>query len=307
MAGGVGGARFIAGLVAAAPEAEITVIGNTGDDFDVHGLHVSPDLDTLSYTLAGLADERRGWGLAGESWRTLTQLERLGEEAWFRLGDLDLATHLFRSDRLARGHSLSEVTTELGQRLRLPVRLLPMSDHPVTTRVHTVDGRDLHLQEYLVREGCRPEVAWLEYRGVGAALPAPGVVEAVRAADLLVLAPSNPFISIAPILAVPGLEGAVRECRQVVAVSPIVEGRAIKGPAAAMLHQLGLPVSALGVAMHYREVIRTLVLDVRDQALAPEIEGLGVRAHLCDTLMVDPPSRIALAREVLRTGAAAAT
>lgn len=305
LAGGVGGARFLRGLVAAVPQAEITVIGNTADDIDIHGLHVSPDLDTVTYTLSGLADEGRGWGLADESWRTLRRLERLGEDTWFQLGDLDLATHLFRAGRLARGDSISQVTSALATRLGLPVRLLPMSDQRVTTRVHTADGRDLHLQEYLVREGCRPEVRSLEYRGAAAAGPAPGVLPALRSADLLILAPSNPFISIGPILAVPGLGDAVRASGRVVAVSPIVQGRAVKGPAAAMLRAAGLPVSALGVAMHYRGLIQALVFDDRDRELAPEVEALGIAAHPCDTLMVDGAARRNLALAVLRAGAAA--
>lgn len=299
LAGGVGAARFLTGLVEAAPQAEITVIGNTGDDFTVHGLHVSPDLDSVSYTLAGIGDEERGWGLRGESWAALGQLGRLGAETWFQLGDLDLATHILRTERLRRGRPLSEVTEGIRQRLDLPVRLLPMSDQVVTTRIHTTDGRDLHIQEYLVREACGPEIASVEFRGAERARPGPGVLEAVRDADLLIVAPSNPVISIGPILAVPGLRTEVEAAPMVVAVSPIVNGKAIKGPAVAMLAALGLPASPAGVAAYYGQLIQLLVLDELDRDLGPEVEADGIRTHVCDTMMVTAAARKRLAESVL--------
>jgi LPPG:FO 2-phospho-L-lactate transferase len=299
LAGGVGAARFLTGLVEAAPQAEITVIGNTGDDFTVHGLHVSPDLDSVSYTLAGIGDEERGWGLRGESWAALGQLGRLGAETWFQLGDLDLATHILRTERLRRGRPLSEVTEGIRQRLDLPVRLLPMSDQVVTTRIHTTDGRDLHIQEYLVREACGPEIASVEFRGAERARPGPGVLEAVRDADLLIVAPSNPVISIGPILAVPGLRTEVEAAPMVVAVSPIVNGKAIKGPAVAMLAALGLPASPAGVAAYYGQLIQLLVLDELDRDIGPEVEADGIRTHVCDTMMVTAAARKRLAESVL--------
>ncbi len=299
LAGGVGAARFLAGLVAVAPAAEITVIGNTGDDFTIHGLHVSPDLDSVSYTLAGIGDLERGWGLRGESWAALGQLGRLGAETWFQLGDLDLATHILRTERLRCGRPLSEVTRELAERLRLPIRLLPMTDQAVTTRVHTRDGRDLHLQEYLVREACRPEIASFEFRGAEGAQPGPGVMDAIRDADLVLLAPSNPVISIGPILAVPGIRAQVAAAAAVAAVSPIVSGRAVKGPAVAMLAALGLPATPAGVAACYRDLIQLLVIDELDRERRAEVEAMGIRTHVCDTMMVDATARARLAEAVL--------
>jgi LPPG:FO 2-phospho-L-lactate transferase len=299
LAGGVGAARFLSGLVAADPAAAITVIGNTADDLLIHGLHVSPDLDSVTYTLCGMGDEERGWGVRDESWAALEQLRRLGEEGWFQLGDRDLATHIFRTSRLRAGSTLSAVTSELGARLGLPLCLLPMTDDQVTTRIHTRDGRDLHIQEYLVREACRPEIASFEYRGAAIARPSPGVLEALAEADLVIVAPSNPVISIGPILEVPGIREAVKAAPTVVAISPIVAGRAIKGPAVVMLEALGLSPSALGVADCYRGLAQVLVLDTADGGLAEQVRALGLEPHVCDTMMVGAPARLRLAREVL--------
>ncbi len=303
LAGGVGAARFLAGLVAVAPAAELTVIGNTGDDITVHGLHVSPDLDTVSYSLAGLGDWERGWGLQDETWGAAEQFRRLGDDTWFQLGDRDLATHVWRTEQLHRGRPLSEVTRRLGERLRLGFDLLPMTDQPVVTRVHTVDGQDLHIQEYLVREACRPEIRRIEYRGIERAQPAPGVREAIRSADLVVIAPSNPVISIGPILAVPGLRAELMAAPQLIAVSPIVAGQAVKGPAVAMLQALGAEPSAIGVAALYADLISDLVLDQQDQGLAAAVAATGVRPHVTDTLMVDQGARERLARAVLDAAA----
>ncbi len=299
LAGGVGAARFLAGLVAVAPESQLTVIGNTGDDFTVHGLHVSPDLDTVSYSLAGLGDWERGWGLRGETWAAAEQFSRLGDDTWFQLGDRDLATHVWRTEQLRRGRPLSEVTGRLASRLGLGFTLLPMTDQPVATRVLTNDGRDLHIQEYLVREACQPEISSIEFRGIERALPGPGVREAIREADLVVIAPSNPVISIGPILAVAGLRAEVAAAAQVIAVSPIVGGEAVKGPAVAMLESLGAAPSAVGVAGLYADLISSLVMDQVDVELAPEVAALGVRPHLCDTMMVDQSARERLALAVL--------
>jgi len=299
LAGGVGAARFLRGLVAARPAAEVTVVGNTGDDIEVYGLHVSPDLDTVLYSLAGLADLERGWGLRGESWEARAAMERLGGPTWFQLGDRDLATHLWRTERLRRGLALSRVTAELAERLRLPVTLLPMTDQRVTTRVVTADGRDLHVQEYFVQEGCRPEIARVHYAGLERARPAPGVLAAIEAADAVVVAPSNPIMSIGPILALPGVRAAVRAQATVVAVSPIVAGAAIKGPAVAMLRAAGWEPSARGVAEGYQDCVSRFVLDDRDAALAPAVEELGVRARVTDTLMVDLPAAVHLAEITL--------
>ncbi|HVD03459.1 MAG TPA: 2-phospho-L-lactate transferase [Candidatus Dormibacteraeota bacterium] len=299
LAGGVGAARFLQGLVMAVPDAEITVIGNTADDFTVHGLHVSPDLDSVLYTLGGLGDEERGWGMREESWNVLDRLRSLGEDSWFQLGDRDLATHLFRTVRLRRGRLLSEVTAELAERLALPVRLLPMTDQTVTTRIHTRDGRDLHLQEYLVREQCQPQIKSFEFRGAERARPGPGTLGALRDADLVLVAPSNPVISIGPILAVPGMREEVLAAPQVVGITPIVGGRAIKGPAVPMLEALGLDPSPLGIANYYGSLLQLLVIDQQDEAEAPSVRALGMATHLCDTLMIDSAARQRLAQSVL--------
>jgi len=299
LAGGVGAARFLAGLVAVAPDAELTVIGNTGDDFTVHGLHISPDLDTISYSLAGLGDWERGWGLRGETWGAAEQFRRLGDDTWFQLGDRDLATHVWRTEQLRRGRPLSEVTRRLAERLQLSFTLLPMTDQAVGTRVLTADGRDLHIQEYLVRDDCQPEIKRVEYRGIERAQPAPGVREAIRAADLVVVAPSNPVISIGPILAVPGLRAELMAAAQVIAVSPIVAGQAVKGPAVPMLVSLGVEPSAAGVAGLYADLISDLVIDQQDRELAGAVVALGVRPHFTDTLMVDQEARERLAAAVL--------
>ena len=299
LAGGVGAARFLSGLVEAAPTADITVIGNTADDFEVHGLHVSPDLDSVAYTLSGQADQVRGWGLAEETWTTLTRLGQLGGETWFQLGDLDLATHLRRTELLRAGLGLTAATAELCRRLGVPVRLLPMTDDEVTSRVHTQDGRDLHLQEYLVREGARPPIREVEVRGASRAMTPRGVLEAIAAADAVLIAPSNPVISIGPILSLPGVEQAVRAHPLVAAVSPIVAGRAIKGPAVEMMRAQGWPPSALGVALAYRGLVDLMVVDAADQELAGEFAELGMRVHFCPTLMADQGARRRLAQEVL--------
>ncbi|MGB9482877.1 MAG: 2-phospho-L-lactate transferase [Candidatus Dormiibacterota bacterium] len=301
LAGGVGAARFLAGLVAVAPEAQLTVIGNTGDDFTVHGLHISPDLDTVSYSLAGLGDWERGWGIRGETWGAAEQFRRLGDDTWFQLGDRDLATHVWRTEQLRRGRPLSEVTRRLAERLQLGFTLLPMSDQSVVTRVHTADGRDLHIQEYLVRDACQPEIRKIEYRGIERAQPAPGVREAIREADLVVIAPSNPVISIGPILAVPGLRAELMGAAQMIAVSPIVAGRAVKGPAVPMLECLGVAPSAAGVAELYADLISDLVLDQQDADLEAGVTALGIRAHFTDTLMVDQAAREGLATAVLES------
>jgi LPPG:FO 2-phospho-L-lactate transferase len=289
----------LAGLVAVAPQSKLTVIGNTGDDFVVHGLHVSPDLDTVSYSLSGLGDWERGWGLRGETWAAAEQFRRLGDDTWFQLGDQDLATHVWRTEQLRRGRPLSEVTIKLAERLGLGFTLLPMTDQPVGTRVITSDGRDLHIQEYLVREGCRHEISRIEYRGIERARPAPGVLEAIREADLVVIAPSNPVISIGPILAVSGLRTELSASPQVIAVSPIVAGEAVKGPAVAMLQSLGVECSAVGVAGLYSDLISDLVMDQRDAGLAAAVTASGIRAWLCDTLMVDQKARERVASQVL--------
>src|SRR5438067_1982208 len=249
IAGGTGAAKLLRGLTAVMDARDLTVIGNTGDDTEVWGLHVSPDLDTVTYALAGRLDVERGWGLAGESFRCLEAMGDLGAETWFSLGDRDLATHVFRTRALRAGATLTAVTAELARRLGVAARILPMSDDPVRTRVRTPDGW-LSFQEYFVREKAQVQVLDVEYAGAPAARPAPGVLEAIRAAELVVVCPSNPVTSVGPVLAVPGIAEALAAARaRVVAVSPIVGGAAVSGPAGELMRARGLTVSAVGGAV----------------------------------------------------------
>ena len=307
LCGGVGAARFLSGLVRVIDPARVTAIVNVADDEEFHGLHVSPDLDTVLYTLAGVVDEGRGWGFLGDTDAVQQALARLGRDTWFQLGDRDLATHIHRTALLREGGTLSTVTAGLARAFGVTARLLPSSDDPQATKVRTDDGW-LDFQEWFVRRATRDAVR--EVRFDGGARPAPGVLEAIAAADVIVVAPSNPFVSIGPVLAVAGMREAIDRARApVVAVSPIVGGEALKGPAAAMLASLGHEVSALGVARIYRGLVDAFVIDERDVALAPGVEALGMRAVAAPTVMRDAAAKESLARTVLSAaeGARAAT
>jgi len=299
LAGGTGAAKLLRGLASARPRHELTIIGNTGDDTEIWGLHVSPDLDTVMYALAGRLDAMRGWGVADDTFRCLEAMGDLGAETWFNLGDRDLATHLYRTRALGDGTPLSAVTAELCRRLGVAARILPMSDDPVRTRVRTPDGW-LSFQEYFVREKAQVRVLDVEYAGAAASRPAPGVLEAIREADLVVVCPSNPVTSVGPVLAVPGMARALAAVRsRVVAVSPIVGGAAVSGPAGELMRARGLPVSPVGVAAAYAPWLGTLVIDRSDAARVPELERLGVRPVLADILMTDRDREIALAQLML--------
>jgi LPPG:FO 2-phospho-L-lactate transferase len=304
LAGGVGGAKLAHGL-AAHLGAELTVVVNTGDDLERHGLAIWPDHDTVLYTLAGLDDRERGWGLRDETWAVIAQLERLGEATWFRLGDRDIATHLVRTEQLRAGRRPTEVALDLQRRFGVASRILPMSDEPVRTVVDTDAGR-LEFQEYFVRLRQEPTVRAVAFTGVEAARPTPEVEAAIRTAELVVLAPSNPIVSIGPILAVPGLRDLLDERRRegvpIVGVSPIVAGKALKGPADRMLASLGHPVSAAGVAALYRDLLDGFVVDAVDADLAPQIEALGIRVVATDTIMTDDAARARLGAAVLDVG-----
>lgn len=301
LAGGVGGARMAAGLAAALTPGALAVIVNTADDFVHLGLAISPDLDTVMYTLAGLENAGQGWGLRDETWSFMEALERLGGETWFRLGDRDLATHVERTRRLASGETLTEVTRHLCRSLGVGARVLPMTDARVRTFVAT-DAGELAFQDYFVRRRCEPRMTGVRFEGAAAASPQPACREAIAAADLeaIVIAPSNPYVSVAPILAMAPLAAAI-DSRRVpcVAVSPIVGGKAVKGPAAKMMAELGEEVSVLGIARHYLGRIDGLVIDEADRALAPAIEGLGIATHVCDTIMADAAGRKRLAEATL--------
>lgn len=301
LAGGVGGAKLAEGLQAVVGE-RLTVIVNTADDTERHGLLVCPDHDTVLYTLAGLENETFGWGLRGDTWATMTALERYGEEAWFRLGDQDLATHIVRTERLRAGARLTDVLSRLQRALGVAARILPMCDEPVRTRVRTDDGW-LAFQDYFVRLRQAPEVREVAFDGIEAARPSAEVVAAIESADVVVIAPSNPLVSVGPILAVPGMTELLAAARSrgtpIVAVSGIVGGKALKGPADRMLASLGHESSALGVARGYAGLIDGFVIDRADEALAPDIEALGPSVVVTDTVMTDDASRARLAREIL--------
>ncbi|MCH8089853.1 MAG: 2-phospho-L-lactate transferase [Chloroflexi bacterium] len=300
LAGGVGAAKFLQGLVKIVDPSEVTVIVNTGDDVELHGLYISPDVDTVTYTLAGLADEARGWGLRDETWECLAALKRLGHETWFNLGDRDMGLHIHRTQRLRDGATLSEVAAEVASALGVGCRILPMSDQRVETRIKTRDG-DLGFQEYLVKRGAGDPVQAIDFAGIEDARPADGVTSAIEEAQGIVIAPSNPLISIGPILAVKGIREALAGCKApVVAVSPIVGGKAIKGPAADMMQALGLEVSAYQVAELYRDFLDAFILDYADADSLERVRGLGIKAIATDTIMKALPQKMALARSALR-------
>jgi len=299
LAGGVGAARFLQGLVQVVPQQRITVIGNTGDDRDFYGLHVSPDLDIVTYTLARVVDETHGWGIRNDTFNTMQQLTRLGDEDWFLLGDRDLATHIHRTHMLRQGKTLSEITDDLCRKFGLELRLLPMSDDPVATHVQTPVGL-LHFQEYMVQRHCEDEVQDVVFIGASDAKPAPEVLDAIKDAEAILLAPSNPIVSIGSILSVPGIHDALHEASgMVVAVSPIIGGAPIKGPADKLMRGLGIEVSAVGVARRYRDFLDVMVIDERDAHLVGEIEDLGIPAVATNTIMRDDAAKAALARSVL--------
>ncbi|MET0679702.1 MAG: 2-phospho-L-lactate transferase [Burkholderiales bacterium] len=293
LAGGVGGAKLAAGLACVLPPEELVIAVNTGDDFEHLGVHVSPDLDTVMYTLAGIADPKTGWGRADETWAFMVALERLGGPTWFRLGDRDLATNVERTRRLRAGETLSGITRDLCARLEVRHTVVPMSDDPVRTIVHTDRGA-LEFQHYFVRDRCEPRVRRLEYRGAESARPSAALREALGRGAGVIFCPSNPYLSIAPILAVPGVREAIGG--RALAVSPIIAGRAVKGPAAKIMQELGIAPSALEVARYYRGIVRALMIDRADAALAAPIEALGIRAVEEDTLMTDETGRARLAR-----------
>ena len=300
LAGGVGAARFLEGLVRAVAPAEVTVIVNTGDDEEFFGLHVSPDIDTVIYTLSGRVNPEHGWGLAGDTFAFLEALGRLGHDTWFRLGDADLATHIHRTWLLRQGRTLTEVTASIAAAFGLETTVLSMSDEPVRTQVVTPAGV-LPFQEYFVRRGFQDPVQGLRTQGVESARPAPGVLESLSRADAIILAPSNPLVSIGPILAVPGIREALVETpAPVAAVSPIVAGRALKGPADRMMVGLGLEVSARGVAELYRDFLDIMVLDSADEALAPQVQSLGITPVVTNTVMRSAADKAALAAATLR-------
>ena len=295
LAGGVGGGKFARGLVAVLPPDQLAIVVNTADDFIHLGLHIAPDVDSVLYALADQNDPERGWGLAGETWNFMAAMEQLGGETWFKLGDRDLATHVLRTEALAKGRTLSEVTALLAHRLGIAHTVLPMSDDPVRSIVETDEGA-LDFQDYFVRRQCRPAFRGVTFQGAAQARPGQGFLDALRRARAIVITPSNPFVSIDPVLALPGIKEALRQSRRpVIAVSPIVGGKAVKGPLAKMMSELGVEPSALGVARHYGQLVNGWMIDRVDRDLAPAIEALGCRVKVYDTIMrtLDDKSRLA--------------
>jgi len=300
LAGGVGGSKLGLGLYRVMGPAELTIIANTGDDVVMHGLHVSPDPDIMMYTLAGLVNPETGWGFADETFRVAEGLARYGRPTWFHLGDRDLATHIHRTAMLREGATLSEAIASIRTALGVKCAILPMTDAPVPTMVDTDEGR-MHLQEYFVRRKCEPRLRGIEFAGVERTEPAPGVVASIRTSDAVIIAPSNPLISIGPILAVPGIRGALREARtRVIAVCPLVGGKSLKGPSDKMMLELGYEVSAAGVAGLYRDICSSFVIDETDADQRGLVQAFGMKAVVLPTIMRTVEDKENLARAILR-------
>ena len=301
LAGGVGAARFLAGLVQVVPPADIVAIVNTGDDTTMHGLRICPDLDTVTYTLAGAVNPETGWGLVGETWQAMESLRAYdASRAWFNLGDQDIGTHLFRTGLLAEGASLTEVTQRITARWGLGLRLLPMTDDEVATRFEVAGEGEIGFQDYFVGRHHEVAVSSVRFAGIEAAMPGDGVLDALLSSERIVIAPSNPIVSIGPVLAVPGIREAVAKRRDdVVAVSPIIAGAALKGPADRLLVELGHEASVVGVARMYADVAATLIVDTADAALAADVEAAGMRCVVAPTIMHGPAEAAELARSTL--------
>jgi LPPG:FO 2-phospho-L-lactate transferase len=300
LAGGVGAARFLQGLVQVVPQQQIIVIGNTGDDRTFYGLHVSPDLDIVTYTLADVVDEAQGWGICNDTYQTMQQLTFYGNEDWFQLGDRDIATHIHRTNLLRQGKTLSEVTDDIRQHFGLQIRLLPMTNNPVATHIRTPAGL-IHFEEYMVKRRSEDEVQDVVFVGSESAKPAPGVLDAIKDAEAILIAPSNPIVSIGSILSIPGIHDTLHEASgMVVAVSPIIGGAPIKGPADKLMRGLHMDVSAVGVARCYRDFLDVMVIDTQDAHLASDIEDLGIPTLVTNTIMGNLAAKKALAITMLQ-------
>ena len=300
LAGGVGAARLLSGLVQVVPPTEVTAVVNTGDDVVMHGLHISPDLDTVTYTLAGADNPETGWGLAGETWQAMGSLGRYGGDTWFNLGDLDLGTHLYRTGNLASGVGLAEITAAITAGWGLEPMLLPMTEDRVATMVTLAGGDEVGFQEYFVRLRHDVPVSSVRFDGAEASGPGPGVLEAIAGADVVVVAPSNPIVSIGPLLAVPSIAEGIRARRdRTVAVSPIIAGAALKGPADRLMRELGHEASVVGVARIYHDIASCLIIDSADADLAGAVEAEGMVCVVTDTIMSSPDVTADLAKVVL--------
>ena len=299
LAGGVGAAKLLRGLVQLMPPRDLVIVGNTGDDVELYGLHISPDLDIVLYTLAGIVDETKGWGVAGDTFNCLDMLDRLGFETWFKLGDRDLATHIVRTKLLREGMTLSQATAELCRMLGVEAKLTPMTNDHVRTRV--VSGQlTMEFQEYFVKRGTRDDITDVLFEGAEKAKPAPGIVDGIRDAERVIVCPSNPILSMSPILSIPTVRNELRKARAyIVGVSPIVGGKAIKGPADRVMASMGLEASAYGVAKFYEDFLDHFIIDRADESHRERIEGLGVKVTVTDTIMKSLDDSIRLARVAL--------
>ena len=304
LSGGVGGAKLVLGLSKVLPPEQLIVVTNTGDDFTHYSLRICPDTDTVIYTLADLADKNKGWGRADETWTFMQALGAMGGEQWFNLGDGDLALHVLRTHQLNKGATLSAVTAHISKALNIKVTILPMSDEPVATMVDTPNGK-LAFQDYFVRQRCAPQVTGFTFDGIEVAAPNPALAEVLGSDPAaIIIAPSNPFVSVDPVLAIPGMRQMLRDCTApIVAVSPIVNGDALKGPAAKMMAELGLQVSAIEIARHYQGFIDALVIDEQDSKCAQAVSDLGIKPVCAPTIMTDLADRIALAKTTLEVAA----
>lgn len=299
LCGGVGAARFLQGLVQVVNPSDVTAIVNTGDDIEINGLMISPDVDIVIYHLAGVVDEARGWGIKDDTFNCLKAMERFNLETWFKLGDMDLATHIFRTLMLRRGWKLSEVTDAERRAFGVKSKVIPMTDDKVTTMVK-VEGKWVHFQDYMVKMASQGVVEGVGFKGIEKARPAPGVIEAIEEADVVIISPSNPIVSIKPILSIPGVWDAVAKAERVVAISPIVGGKTIKGPADKLMAALGFEVSPRGVAEVYRGLIKYMVIDQVDEAYAPKIEQMGIKVGVTNTIMRDLETKRNLADFTLK-------
>jgi LPPG:FO 2-phospho-L-lactate transferase len=296
LGGGVGAARFLQGLIRVVPQDRVTIIGNVADDTEFYGLHVSPDLDIVAYSLADQVDPLRGWGLKGDTFHCLKKLQRYGYKTWFNLGDRDLATHLYRTEQLNRGKKLSAVTASIVSSLGLHVTLLPSTNDFLQTYVYS-ESKRMHFQEYMVRYQTKPRVSKVFFKGAASAKPAPKVIQSIKEADGIIISPSNPIVSIGAILAVRGIRSALRKTSApIVGISPIVGGKTVKGPADKLMRALGIECSAVGVANVYKDFLDTLIIDEVDRKLAPQIRSLEVKAVVAQTLMRTMSDKVHLAR-----------
>jgi LPPG:FO 2-phospho-L-lactate transferase len=299
LAGGIGAARLLEGLIRVVPQRQITIIGNVGDDIEFYGLHVSPDLDIVTYTLAGMVDPVRGWGFKGDTFYCQKLLQRYGYKTWFNIGDRDLATHLYRTEQMRQGRPLSAATESIVSRLGLDVTLLPSTDDLLQTYILSNRGR-MHFQEYMVRRQTKPKVKRVLFKGSNSARPAPHVIQSISEASEIIICPSNPIVSIGAILAVKGIRAALRETKaRILGISPIVGGKTVKGPADKLMKSLGIEASAIGVAKYYKDFLDMLIIDKVDAQLAPQIRSLGIKPIVTQTLMKTMADKVHLARTAI--------